>query len=130
MKHEKSTLSNGTRLIVVPAHDNPSTTVMVACESGSNYESKKENGLSHFLEHMLFKGTPNRPSAFSVSIELDSIGAESNAFTMNEITAYYTKSEKKHWKKLLEVISDLYLNPSFPAADLEKERGVILSEGL
>lgn len=128
MKHQKTTLPNGVRLIVAPAHDNPSTTVMVACESGSNYESKKENGLAHFLEHMLFKGTPSRPSAFSVSSELDSIGAESNAFTMSEITAYYAKSEKKHWKKLLEVISDLYLNPSFPSADLEKERGVILSE--
>ncbi|MEK7148110.1 MAG: pitrilysin family protein, partial [Patescibacteria group bacterium] len=89
---------------------------------------KKENGLSHFLEHMLFKGTPTRPSALSVSTELDAIGAESNAFTSSEMTAYYAKSEKKHWKKLLEVVSDIYLNPSFPVADLEKERGVILQE--
>ncbi len=128
MKFKKTTLPNGVRVIVVPTHDNPSATVMVACESGSNYESKSENGLAHFLEHMLFKGTPTRPSALSVSTELDTIGAESNAFTSNEITAYHAKSEKKHWKKLLEVVSDMYLNPSFPAADLEKERGVIISE--
>lgn len=128
MKYQKTTLPNGVRVIVVPAHDNPSASVMVACETGSNYESKKENGLSHFLEHMLFKGTPTRPSALSVSNELDSVGAESNAFTSNEVTAYYAKSEKRHWKKLLEVVSDMYLNPAFPVADLEKERGVILQE--
>ena len=128
MKFQKHTLPNGVRIIVVPAHDNPSTTVMVACETGSNYESKKENGLSHFLEHMLFKGTAARPSAFTVSSELDAVGAESNALTTNELTAYYSKAQKKHWQRLLEVVSDIYLNPAFPAADLEKERGVILQE--
>jgi predicted Zn-dependent peptidase len=128
MKFKKTTLPNGVRVIVVPIRDNPSTTVMVAAETGSHYESKKENGLSHFLEHMLFKGTPSRPTALSVSTELDAVGAESNAFTSNEVTAYHAKSEKRHWQKLLEVVSDIYLNPSFPAADLEKERGVILQE--
>ncbi len=128
MKPSKTTLPNGVRVIVVPAHDNPSTTVVVACETGSNYESKKENGLSHFLEHMLFKGTATRPSAMTVSSELDTVGAESNAMTSNELTLYYAKAQKKHWKKLLEVVSDIYLNPAFPAADLEKERGVILQE--
>jgi predicted Zn-dependent peptidase len=128
MKFKKTTLPNGVRIIVVPAHDNPSATVMVAAETGSHYESKEENGLSHFLEHMLFKGTPSRPTALSVSTELDTIGAESNAFTSSDATAYYAKSEKRHWQKLLEVVSDMYLNPSFPAADLEKERGVILQE--
>ncbi len=128
MKFKKVTLPNGLRIIVIPAHDNPSATVAVATETGSHYESKAENGLSHFLEHMLFKGTPTRPSALSVATELDSIGAESNAYTSNEMTFYYAKSEKKHWKKLLEVVSDIYLNPSFPAADLEKEKGVILQE--
>lgn len=128
MKFKKTTLPNGVRVIVVPAHDNPSATAMVAAETGSHFETKRENGLSHFLEHMLFKGTPSRPSALSVSSELDAVGAESNAFTSSEWTAYYAKSEKKHWKKLLEVVSDIYLNPAFPAADLEKERGVILQE--
>ncbi len=128
MKFHKTTLPNGVRVIVVPVHDNPSTTVVVACETGSNYESKKESGLSHFLEHMLFKGTATRPSALSVTSELDTVGAESNAMTTNELTLYYAKAQKKHWQKLLEVVSDIYLNPAFPAADLEKERGVILQE--
>jgi predicted Zn-dependent peptidase len=128
MKFQKHTLPNGVRIIVVPAHDNPSATVMVACETGSNYESKKENGLSHFLEHMLFKGTTARPTAFSVSSELDAVGAESNAFTSSEVTGYHAKSEKRHWKKLLEVISDIYLNPAFQTAEIEKERGVIIQE--
>lgn len=128
MKYHKTTLPNGVRVIVVPVHNNPSTTVVVACETGSSYESKKENGLSHFLEHMLFKGTATRPSAMTVSSELDTVGAESNASTSGEITMYYAKAQKKHWKKLLEVVSDIYLNPSFPAMDLEKERGVILQE--
>ncbi len=128
MKYKKTTLSNGVRVIVVPTHDNPSTTVVVACETGSHYESKKENGLSHFLEHMLFKGTATRPSAFSVTSELDMVGAESNAMTGHDVTLYYAKAQKKHWKKLLEVVSDIYLNPAFPAADLEKERGVITQE--
>jgi len=128
MKYQKTTLPNGVRVIVVPVHDNPSTTVVVACETGSRYESKKENGLSHFLEHMLFKGTATRPSAFSVTSELDAVGAESNAMTSSDLTLYYAKAQKKHWKKLLQVVSDIYLNPAFPAADLEKERGVILQE--
>jgi len=128
MKYKKTTLPNGVRVIVVPVRDNPSTTVVVACETGSEYESKKENGLSHFLEHMLFKGTATRPSALTVSSELDSVGAESNAMTSNEVTMYYAKAQKKHWKKLFEVVSDIYLNPAFPAADLEKERGVIIQE--
>lgn len=128
MKFHKTTLPNGVRVLVVPTHDNPSATVMVAVETGNHYEEKEENGLTHFLEHMLFKGTPTRPSALSVSGELDAIGAQSNAFTSNEVTAYYAKSEKRHWKKLLEVVSDIYLNPSFPAEDLEKERGVIIQE--
>src|SRR4051812_28287318 len=106
MRYQKTTLPNGVRVIVVPAHDNPSTTVVVACETGSNYESKKENGLSHFLEHMLFKGTATRPSALSVTSELDAVGAESNAMTTNELTLYYAKAQKKHWQKLLEVVSD------------------------
>jgi predicted Zn-dependent peptidase len=128
MKYSKTTLPNGVRVIVVPAHDNPSTTVVVACETGSNYESKRENGLSHFLEHVLFKGTPTRPSAFSVTSELDMVGAESNAATTPEVTLYHAKAQKRHWKKLLEVVSDIYLNPVFPAAELEKERGVIIQE--
>jgi predicted Zn-dependent peptidase len=128
MKISKTTLSNGLRVITVPAKGNPSVTVLVVVETGSNYESKEENGLSHFLEHMCFKGTTLRPHSIDISRELDSIGAENNAFTSNEMTGYYAKADKKHFKKVLDVISDLYLNPVLPKEELEIERGVILQE--
>jgi predicted Zn-dependent peptidase len=101
---------------------------MVLVEAGSDYETKEQNGLSHFLEHMCFKGTAKRPTAHIISKELDSLGAQSNAFTTNEFTGYYAKAEKKHFTKILDVLADMYLNPIFPEADLEKERGVILQE--
>lgn len=127
MKYKKTTLPNGLRVITVPV-ESPAVTVMVLVETGSNYESKRENGLSHFLEHMCFKGTTNRHSALEITRELDGLGAENNAFTSHEMTGYWAKSEKKHFNKILEVVSDIYLNPTLPVPDLEKERGVILQE--
>ena len=102
--------------------------VLVVVETGSNYETKAQNGLSHFLEHMCFKGTTKRLKASEIAKELDALGAQNNAFTSNELTGYYAKAAKKHFSKLFEIISDLYLNPTLPASDLEKERGVILEE--
>lgn len=128
MKHKKHTLKNGLRVIHVPVKGNPSVTVMVLVEAGSNYESKAQNGLSHFLEHMMFKGTKSRPTSLQILNELDGLGAQSNAFTSNEMTGYWAKAEKKHFKKLFEIISDLYLNATLPEKELEKERGVILQE--
>lgn len=128
MQYKKITLPNGLRIIHVPVKGNPSVTVMALVETGSNYESKEENGLSHFLEHMMFKGTFKRPKSSDITRELDGLGAQSNAFTGNEMTGYYAKAEKKNFKKLLEIIADLYLNPTLPKEDLEKERGVILQE--
>lgn len=128
MNFKKKTLPNGLRIITVPTKGNPSVTVMVLVETGSNYEKKSENGLSHFLEHMIFKGTPKRPSSTIVHRELDGMGAQANAFTGDEYTAYYAKAEKKQWKKALDLISDMYQNPLVPEKDLEKERGVIIQE--
>lgn len=128
MKYKKTVLPNGLRIITIPTHENPAVTVMVLVETGSNYESKQENGLSHFLEHMMFKGTTRRPTSLDISRELDGLGAQSNAFTSNEMTGYFAKAERKHLPKLLDIISDMYLNPTLPLAELEKERGVILQE--
>ncbi len=127
MKHKKITLPNGLRIIYIPAKS-PAVTVMALVETGSNYEEKGENGLSHFLEHMMFKGTKSRPTSMDISKELDGLGAQSNAFTSNEMTAYWAKAEKKHFNKILEIVSDIYLNPTLPKEELEKERGVILQE--
>jgi len=128
MKYKKITLPNGLRIITIPTKGNPAATVMVMTETGSKYETKAENGLSHFIEHMCFKGTPKRPSSAIVNKELDAMGAMSNAMTSEEYTGYYAKAEKKHWKQILDVISDMYLHPNFPEKDLETERGVILQE--
>ncbi|MFH1472866.1 MAG: pitrilysin family protein [bacterium] len=128
MNFKKKTLPNGLRIITVPTKGNPSVTVMVLTETGSNYEKKSENGLSHFLEHMIFKGTPKRPSPSIIHREMDSMGAQGNAFTDDEVTAYYAKAEKRQWKRALDLISDMYQHPLIPEADLEKERGVILQE--
>ncbi len=128
MNFKKITLPSGLRVITVPTQGNPSVMVLVVVETGSNYETKSQNGLSHFLEHMCFKSTTKRPKASDIARELDNLGAQNNAFTSNELTGYYAKAAKKHFIKLFEIISDLYLNPTLPAEDLEKERGVILEE--
>ena len=128
MIFHKKTLPSGLRLITVPMADNPSVTVLVMVETGSKYETKKTNGISHFLEHMLFKGTPRRPKASDVSRELDSIGAHYNAFTTQEFTGYYAKAAAHHLETILDVISDIYLNPLFDENEIKKEKGVIIEE--
>src|SRR3989304_572113 len=128
MNFKKTTLSNGLRIITVPVKNNPAVTVLVMVETGSNYETKTENGLSHFLEHMCFKGTTKRPKVADIAKELDGLGAQNNAFTSHEFTAYYANAAKQYFSKLLEIVSDLYLNPTLPVDDIEKERGVILEE--
>lgn len=128
MKYNKKVLKNGMRIIVVPIVDAPSVTVMSLVEAGSEYEKKQENGISHFLEHMCFKGTVRRPKAIDISREFDSLGAQNNAFTSQEVTGYWAKAHPKHADKLLDIIADMYLNPTFPAEDLEREKGVIVEE--
>lgn len=128
MNFNKTTLKNGMKVIMVPMPDNPAATILVMVETGSKYEDKKVNGLSHFLEHMMFKGTPKRPKAIEISRELDSIGAHYNAFTSQEFTGYYAKAAARHIDKILDVVSDMYLNPLFDKAEIEKEKGVIVEE--
>lgn len=108
--------------------DTPTATVLVLVEAGSKYETKDINGLSHFLEHMLFKGTKKRPSALHLSKELDGLGAQYNAFTSQEFTGYYAKAHAKKLPQIMDIISDLYLNPTFPEPEIEKEKGVIVEE--
>jgi predicted Zn-dependent peptidase len=128
MKYTQKKLPNGLRVISVPMKDNPTVTVLVLVETGSKYERDGERGLSHFLEHMCFKGTTTRKNTFTISHELDAIGSQYNAFTSHEYTGYYAKSDKKHIEKIFDVVSDIYLNPIFPEAEIEKEKGVIVEE--
>ena len=128
MQYHKKILKNGLRVITVPMKDNPTVTVLVLVEAGSKYETKKINGISHFLEHMCFKGTAKRPKAIDISKELDALGSEYNAFTAQEYTGYYAKSSAKNFKRIFDVVSDIYLNSTFPEAEMQKEKGVIIEE--
>jgi len=126
--HKKIILENGLRIILVPQPGNLAVTVSVLVEAGSKYETKEINGISHFLEHMVFKGTQKRPSTLAISSELDSIGASYNAFTSHEVTGYWAKARTNHFEKILDVVSDIYLNPLFDDKEIDKERGVIIEE--
>ncbi len=125
---KKTVLENGLRIITAPQPDNPAVTVLVLVEAGSEYETKEINGLSHFLEHLCFKGTQKRPKAIDIAGELDGIGALYNAFTSQEFTGYFAKAGAKHFDKILDVVSDIYLNSVFDPTEIDKERGVIIEE--
>ncbi len=128
MHFKKTILENGLRVITAPQPANPAVTVLVLVEAGSEYETKGINGLSHFLEHLCFKGTKKRPKAIDVAGELDGIGALYNAFTSQEFTGYFAKAQAGHFDKILDVVSDIYLNSVFDPAEIDKERGVIIEE--
>ncbi len=128
MKFTKTVLDNGLRIITAPQEGNPAVTVFVLVEAGSKYETKEINGISHFLEHMCFKGTKNRPKAIDISSELDGIGASYNAYTSFESTVYFVKASRVHFDKALDVVSDIYLNQIFDSNEIDKERGVIIEE--
>jgi predicted Zn-dependent peptidase len=127
MNYKKTVLGNGLRIITVPMKDTQSAIGMVLVETGSDYEDKNINGLSHFLEHMCFKETTNR-SGEQIKNEIDGLGASANAFTSNEFTGYYAKANHKKIGKIIDFVSDMYLNPTFPEKDINIERGVIIEE--
>ena len=108
--------------------DTETVTVIVAVGAGSKYETKKTNGISHFLEHMLFKGTKKRPKTKDISSALDAVGGEYNAFTGKEQTAFFAKVDAKHLDLALDVMSDIYLNSKLEEKEIERERGVIIQE--
>lgn len=125
---KKIILKNGLRVLLVPQPTNLAATVLILVEAGSEYETKRINGVSHFLEHMMFKGTANRPKPGAIAHELAALGAQSNAFTDQEYTGYWAKAQAEKLPKILDIISDLYLNPVFNTEEIEKERGVIIQE--
>ena len=121
-------LSNGLRIVMVPMLGNNTVTVLTLVAAGSKYETRQQSGLSHFLEHMCFKGTTKRPTAMDITYELDSLGAQANAFTGQEYTGYYAKSDVKHTEQILDIVADVYQNSTFPSVEIEKEKGVIVEE--
>jgi len=122
-------ISNERPLILkIPLAGCPTFTALVVIAVGSKYETANQSGLSHFLEHMFFKGTSKRPSTLAISSELDAIGGEYNAFTSKEYTGYYVKCAADQAAVALDVLSDMLLNSQFSSEEIDRERGVIIEE--
>jgi len=125
---KRTTLKNGLRVITVPRKNTQSLTVLVLVGTGSKYEKKEINGISHFLEHMYFKGTKKRPSTQIIAETLDKVGGIYNAFTGEEYTGYFAKVAAQHFDLALDWVSDIFLNSILPKEEIEKEKGVIIEE--
>ena len=125
---EKKVLKNGLRMITVPIQGTEVVTILILVKAGSRYENKKNSGISHFTEHLFFKGTKKRPSSLAIATEIDSVGGELNAFTSKEYTGYFVKISKKYLEKALEVLADILQHSLFRPKDIEKEKPVILQE--
>ncbi len=128
MQYKRTILPNGLRVIIVPMPSFESATVLVMVGAGSRYEDKKNSGISHFLEHMAFKGTKNNPTAQDIASLIDGIGGEFNAFTGKEVTGYYVKAQSTHLTTSLDLLSDMLMNSLLDAKEIEKEKGVIIEE--
>lgn len=125
---QKITLKNGLRIITVPLRNTKIVTVLVLVGTGSKYEKKETNGISHFLEHLFFKGTKKRPTTLKIAETLDQVGGAYNAFTTKEITGFWAKVQIHHLDLALDWVSDILLNSTFPKKEIEKEKGVIIEE--
>lgn len=128
MKYHSKKLKNGLTALSVPMLSFESATVLVMVGAGSRYETRLNNGISHFLEHMAFKGTEKRPSAVGIASLIDAIGGEVNAFTSKEYTGYYIKSAATHAELSADILSDMLQNSLLKSEEIEKEKGVIIEE--
>ncbi len=126
--YKKTALKNGLKVITVPMKGTKTATVFVMIGTGSRYEVKDISGISHYLEHLFFKGTKKRPTALLISEELEGIGAEFNAFTSKEYTGFYIKVPAFKLDVALDVISDILFNSLFLSKEIERERGTIQEE--
>jgi len=125
---ERTTLSNGTRVLTAPMDHAQSVSCFVMFAAGSRYERREESGIAHFAEHMFFKGTERRPTARDIATEIDSIGGEFNAFTGKELTGYYVKCAAETRDVALDVLVDMLRNSRFDAGEIDREKGVIVEE--
>jgi predicted Zn-dependent peptidase len=125
---ERTTLSNGTRVLTAPMDHAQSVSCFVMFAAGSRYERRDESGIAHFAEHMFFKGTERRPTARDIATEIDSIGGEFNAFTGKELTGYYVKCAAETRDVALDVLVDMLRNSRFDAGEIDREKGVIVEE--
>lgn len=126
--HRLSKLKNGITFITVPVPGTKAVTVMAMFSAGSRYEAKELSGASHFVEHMLFKGTAKRPTHLHISRELDAAGAEYNAFTYKDFTGYYVKIDSAQTELAFDLLSDMIFHSKLDKEEIEKEKGVITEE--
>ncbi|MBT6691187.1 insulinase family protein [Candidatus Parcubacteria bacterium] len=119
---------DGSVIILVPKRDTKAITFEVIYKVGSRQETKAINGASHFVEHLMFKGTDRRPNTANIAKELDSVGAEYNAFTGKEYTGYYITADSRHMPLAVDMLSDMLYNSKFEKKEVDRERGVIVEE--
>ena len=127
-KASKHILNNKLSVITVPTKGTDTVTVMLWVPVGSRHETPKINGISHFLEHLMFKGTKKRPSTLELTKQLDAVGAEYNAFTSKDTTSYYIKVAANQLELALDLFSDMIFESLFDPAEIDRERGVIIEE--
>src|SRR5437016_11927463 len=120
-------LTNGVRVLSEPLPDLTSATVGIWVENGSRYERAEQAGISHFLEHLFFKGTARRTAA-QIAQEIDAVGGVLNAFTGKEYTCYYAKVLREHLPLALDLLADIFTQSTFAAEEIERERSVIVQE--
>ncbi len=125
---KKTILKNGLRIITVPQKNTQAVTVLALVGTGSKYERKEVNGVSHFLEHMYFKGTKKRPTSLAIAETLDKVGGIYNAFTGEEYTGYFAKVSSSQFELALDLVSDIFLHSTLPEEEINKEKGVIIEE--
>jgi len=128
MRFSKNTLKNGLRVITVSLPNLESATVTVWVKTGSRMEENRVAGISHFLEHMVFKGSKKRPTAKEIAEEVDAIGGEFNAATNKDWTNFYIKARAGNLSTAFDVLADMVLNPILAEEEIEREKGVIVEE--
>lgn len=126
--YSKDTLPNGLRVITIPTSSTRSATIMVMASAGSRHEERRVNGLSHFMEHMFFKGAKRHKNAMEVASAIDSVGGSFNAFTGEERVGYFVKLSSAKKRVAYDVLSDMLLNSRFEQEEIDRERGVIIEE--
>jgi predicted Zn-dependent peptidase len=126
--YQETVLDEGLRILTSTMPHTRSVSVGFFIGVGSRYETEEENGITHFIEHMLFKGTKKRPSARDIAVAIEGIGGVFNASTGRELTSYWAKVAQDHFPVAVDVLADMLLNSKLDEGDLEKERGVIIEE--
>jgi predicted Zn-dependent peptidase len=126
--HTLENLDNDLSVLRIPMSGVESVTVLALANTGSRFETVSQQGMAHFLEHMVFKGSQNYPTAQALAATIDGVGADFNAFTSKEYTGFYVKAASRHVELALDVVSDMLLTPKLRQADIDREKGVIIEE--